>query len=166
MQAQPQQQPIIQIPPLPPEPHCVVWYKGSPCDVVRQQYQQALQARAAAIIQQQRQLAAQQATEQATAQYQPELENKQQQIDQLQKANADLQQQLAQLRTDTEQKLQQQTSTAFKEKVAAHDEGVFHGFAIGFGAALLLAAIALGVRLLLRKFRIARRGETKTAVRG
>jgi len=165
MQAQPQQ-PVVQIPSLPPEPHCVVWYKGSPCDVVRQQYQQALQARAAAIIQQQRQLAAQQATEQANAQYQPELENKQQQIDQLQKANADLQQQLVQLKADTEQKLQQQTSTAFKEKVAAHDEGVFHGFAVGFGAALLLVVIVLGVRLLLRKFRIARREETKAAMTG
>ena len=165
MQAQPQPSPI-QIPPLPPEPHCVVWYRGSPCDVVRQEYQQALQARAAAIIQQQRQLGAQQATEQAAAQYQPEIEDKQQQIDQLQKANADLQQQLAQLKTDSEQKLQQQTSEAFKAKVAAHDEGAFHGFAAGFGAALLMVLIVAGVRLLLRKFKIARREEPKAAAAG
>ena len=162
-----QSQTITQIPTLPPEPHCIVWYQGSPCDVLRQQYQQALQARAVAIIKQQRELAAQQAADQAkqeaAAQYQPELENKQQQIAQLQKDNADLQQQLAQLKTDTEQKLQQQTNTAFKEKVAAHDEGAFHGFAAGFGIALLLVGLVLGVRLLLRKFRVAKREEAKAA---
>jgi len=154
MQAQPQT--ITQVPPLPPEPHCIVWYKGSPCDVLRQQYQQALQARAAAIIQQQRDLAAQQAKQEATSQLEP-------QIDQLQKVNADLQQQLTQTKTQMQQRLDQQATAAFKEKAAAHDEGAFRGFAAGFGIALLLLGLVLGVRLLLRKFTIAKREETRAA---
>jgi len=34
-------QALVSTPALPPEPHCLVWYAGDPCDQSIQQYQQA-----------------------------------------------------------------------------------------------------------------------------
>jgi hypothetical protein len=139
MQAQPQ--PVTQLPPLPPEPHCFSWHKGSGCDVQRQTYNQAVEARNQAYIQQQRELAAQQAKQETTNELQV-------QIDALKGVNAGLQQQLANM----QQKLAQQTTDAFNAKVAAHDEGAFNGFIVGVGVVLVLMAVVIGVNRLMTRF--------------
>src|SRR5712692_7638233 len=105
MQAEPQ----TQLTPLPPEPHCVVWYSSSPCDVLKQQYQQALAQRQ----QEELQLYVARQKAGATAPLQQQIADQQVQIKKLQG------------------QVQTQAMAAFQSKAAAHDEGFWHGAIAG-----------------------------------
>src|SRR6266849_3943929 len=98
----PAQGPVLQpLPELLPEPHCITWYSGSPCDVLKQQYQAALEKRQQIELSNYVEMQKFQATQAAAAR-----------IDAFQA-------QLNQIHTQ----IQQQEIAAIQAKEAAHDEG-------------------------------------------
>src|SRR5438876_3153080 len=126
------------VPDLPPEPHCVTWYSGSPCDVLKQQYQIAVEKRQGAELRNFVKVKQGEAANLAAAQTSAPL---QQQISALQDQNGELQTQLQQLRAQT----QQQLITAIQAKEAAHDEGFREGLYRGIGVVLVIVLMAVAI---------------------
>jgi hypothetical protein len=116
---------------VPPEPHCAIWYKGNPCDLLKQQYQDAAakhvlweEQKHQWEIDQLKTQAAEAASQQVTAKYQAEiqsLENRHQE-------------EIRQVRVQTENQIAQ-----------AKSEGMAVGATYGAisGIALTLIAVAL-----------------------
>lgn len=147
MASQTQPQPALQpVPDLPPEPHCVTWYSGSPCDVLKQQYQAAVKKRAeiqlSNYVETQKAQAAADAAAKASAPLQ-------QQVSDLQKQTADLQAQAQQLRAAA----QKQQSAAIQAKEVAHDEGFREGAVRGAGIALAVVLVVLVIVLVVKRVR-------------
>lgn len=141
------QQPVLQtVPDLPPEPHCVSWSAASPCALLKQQYQAALQKRQQIQLQNYVETQKAQAAQNAAAQASAPL---QQQITDLQSQNSALQGQLQQLRVQ----LQQQETAAVQAKQTAHDEGFWEGLYRGAGGVLTVALIAVAIVYAVKRLR-------------
>jgi hypothetical protein len=151
----------IQLTQVPPKPTCTQILSTGPCAELWGNYNQAVQQRTREELQLyvNRELASVQTTDPL-----------QRQIAELNKLTTDQQAQINklndQIQSDAAAALQAKSAYAtavVHAKTAAHGEGLQEGAGIGVGVTLLVFALRLGIRRLIRNFTVTKKPRTRAA---
>jgi hypothetical protein len=151
----------VQLTQVPPKPTCTQILNTGPCADLWRDYNQAVQQRTREELQLyvNRELGSVQATDPL-----------QQQIADLNKLTTDQQAQIKklsdQIQSDAAAALQAKSDYAtavVQAKTAAHTEGLQEGAGIGVGVTLLVFALRLGVKRLIRNFTVAKKPKARAA---
>jgi hypothetical protein len=153
----------VQLTPVPPKPTCTQILKTGPCADVWRNYNQAVQKRA----REEMQLYVNGQKELASTQAAAPL---QQQIADLNELTTDQQTQIKklsdQIQSDAASALQAKsayTTAVVQAKTAAHTKGLQEGAGVGVGVTLLVFALRLGVKRLIRNFTVAKKPKARAA---